>query len=119
MSAPNPLFTGEANLAPLTTFADGPVKVADVSFTDGAVTHWHSHEGGQMLVVCEGQGRTQERGGPIVTLAPGDVVKVEPGVEHWHGAIEGCSMRHVAIHAGTTTWGEAPFAADGQPASAG
>lgn len=108
-AATGPRFAGTAELSPLTAFVEGPVKVADVSFTDGAVTHWHSHEGGQVLLVCGGNGRTQERGGPVVALSPGDVVVVAPGVEHWHGATVGCDMRHVAIHGGVTTWGEAPF----------
>lgn len=104
-----PRFAGAAQLAHVASFVDGPVKVGDVSFTDGAVTHWHSHEGGQVIVVCEGEGRTQERGGPVVMLSPGDVAVVAPGVEHWHGAAVGNDMRHVAVHGGVTTWGEAPL----------
>jgi quercetin dioxygenase-like cupin family protein len=43
-----------------------------------------------------------------VELAPGDLVSVPPGEEHWHGAAEGGSMTHLAVSLGTTDWGDPP-----------
>jgi hypothetical protein len=35
--------------------------------------------------------------GPIEDIAPGDVVWIEPGEKHWHGASPTTAMTHVAI----------------------
>jgi len=85
-----------------------PARVLLVAFEDGARTHWHSHSGGQVLHVVQGRGRTQARGERVVDLAPGDLVSVPPGEEHWHGAAEGEAMTHLAISLGTTDWGGPP-----------
>ncbi|MCW2903151.1 MAG: transcriptional regulator [Streptosporangiaceae bacterium] len=62
-----------------------PVTIGSVHFTPRARTAWHSHTVGQTLYVTEGEGRVQSRGGPRVTIRPGDVVS-SPGDEwHWHG----------------------------------
>ncbi len=49
-------------------------------------TYWHSHEGGFILFVQEGRARTQQRGGPMRELGPGEIDYTPPGVEHWHGS---------------------------------
>ena len=56
-----------------------------------------SSGGGQILFVTDGEGRHQIRGGEIETLHPGDVVAVEPDVEHWHGAAPDSWFSHVAV----------------------
>lgn len=86
------------------------VRVLVVSFEDGARTHWHSHEGGQLIHVIEGEGRVQTRGEPPAELREGDVVIAEPGEEHWHGAAPGAGMRHLAVSVGQTRWLEPPDA---------
>ena len=53
--------------------------------------------GGQILLILSGQGRYQERGGEIQVLNAGDVVKILPDVEHWHGAAPDAWMVHVSI----------------------
>ena len=103
-----PAFTGDVNLERVADLPALPVAVNRVSFPDGAVTHWHSHEGGQVLQVVSGEGRYQERGGAERPLRPGDTVIAEAGVEHWHGAAAGHDMVHVAFSSGTSTWGDAP-----------
>ncbi len=75
-----------------------------ITFENGARTHWHSHDGGQVLHVMEGQGLVQSRGEAVRRLRPGDVVSSAPGEEHWHGAAEGATMRHLAVSIGTTRW---------------
>jgi quercetin dioxygenase-like cupin family protein len=102
-------FTGPVSqVAVHTSTEPETARVLLVGFNDGARTHWHTHSGGQVLHVVEGRGRTQVRGQAPVDLAPGDLVSVPPGEEHWHGAAEGEAMTHLAISMGTTDWGDPP-----------
>ena len=68
-----------------------------VTFQPGARTAWHSHPLGQTLIVTAGTGRIQQRGGPIEEIRQGDVVRIPPGVKHWHGAAPDTAMTHIAI----------------------
>lgn len=74
------------------------VGCAHVRFSPGARTAWHSHPHGQTLYVTDGVGLVARRGAEPVEIRPGDVVVVEPGEEHWHGAAPGRFMAHVALH---------------------
>jgi quercetin dioxygenase-like cupin family protein len=76
-----------------------PARVggAIVTFEPGARTAWHAHPLGQTLIVTSGCGRIQREGGPIETIRPGDVVWIEPGEKHWHGASPTTAMTHIAI----------------------
>lgn len=106
-------FTGEVWID--TVAAPPPparVQSANVHFTPGARTHWHTHPLGQTIWVTEGVGRCQRRGGPVEELRPGDRVWFEPGEDHWHGAAPDRLMVHVAIQeadesGSPVTWGEA------------
>ena len=73
------------------------VTSADVRFTPGARTAWHHHPKGQTLYVTDGVGLVARRGGGVQEIRPGDVVYIEPGEEHWHGATPDRFMAHVAI----------------------
>jgi len=80
---PNPNFTGGA----VTAMEEKPAgNIAHFKFEPGSRTKWHSHEGGQIILVEEGVGRTQVRGGPMIELHAGETIYCPPGVEHWHGA---------------------------------
>lgn len=68
-----------------------------VTFEPGARTNWHSHPGGQVLLVTEGKGYYQERGQPIRVIKKGDAVKCPRGIEHWHGASPDTQLAHIAI----------------------
>jgi 4-carboxymuconolactone decarboxylase len=68
-----------------------------VTFEPGARTAWHSHPGGQILIVTAGNGRVQQWGGPIEEIRAGDVVRIPVGQKHWHGAAPHSSMTHLAI----------------------
>ena len=68
-----------------------------VTFEPGARTAWHSHPGGQILIVTAGIGRVQPWGGPIEEIQVGDVVRIPAGQKHWHGASPQASMTHLAI----------------------
>lgn len=71
--------------------------VANVTFEPGCRNFWHKHQSMQILLVTEGKGWYQESGKPAQPLLPGDVVKVQPGVKHWHGAVKDSWFAHIAI----------------------
>jgi quercetin dioxygenase-like cupin family protein len=96
-------FTGDVWADMVVDQTDG-VMVANVFFTPGARTHWHTHERGQVLVVVGGEGRARTREGGGGKLTPGDVVWIPPGEEHWHGAGPGSYMLHLAISLGAADW---------------
>ena len=91
------------------------VTINSVSFAPGARTHWHSHDGGQVLVVTSGSGRVYDRDGEGSAISAGDVVFIEPGVEHWHGAAAGQHMVHLAISITGHDWLEPVSDADYEP----
>ena len=95
---PSDWFTGAVRIDPLfNPFDSKRVQGASVTFEPGARTAWHTHPLGQTIIVTEGRGRAQRRGGPIQEIGPGDVVWFEPGEEHWHGAAPDASMTHIAV----------------------
>jgi quercetin dioxygenase-like cupin family protein len=103
--------TGSAWITPLAA-PEGVsrTRVDRVRFAPGARTHWHRHPLGQVLVVTEGTGYVQRRGGPALLIRAGDTVRVAAGEWHWHGATDTTPMTHLAIE-------EIP--ADGTPAEIG
>jgi len=102
-------FTGDADQRLIHAQLDPePVRVSFVRFQPGATTHWHSHSGGQVLHVVDGEGRAQDRGAEVVVLQPGDTVTAAAGQEHWHGAAPGSAMTHLAVTIGQVTWKEPP-----------
>ena len=94
----NPNFSGEAWLEMFVTAADSmDCTVGNVTFAPGVRNNWHAHPGGQILLCTSGKGLYQEKGGAIRELHPGDVVKIAPGVIHWHGAAPGSGFTHIAV----------------------
>ncbi|HWC22798.1 MAG TPA: cupin domain-containing protein [Flexivirga sp.] len=73
------------------------IGCAHVRFAPGARTAWHSHPKGQTLYVTDGIGFVARRGGEVTEIRPGDVVFIEPGEEHWHGATADRFMAHIAM----------------------
>ena len=106
---PSPPFTGEAYIQqmiqpdtvfnfPATnniTFAPG---LHYVVFEPGVYNAWHTHAGGQVLIVTDGVGYHQIEGQPVEVLHPGDVAQCPPGVKHWHGAAPGSRFAHLAAN---------------------
>lgn len=72
-------------------------SVGMVDFMPGARTAWHTHPVGQFLLVTEGKGWVQEEGQPMREIKVGDVVWIEAGIKHWHGAAKDNRMSHLAI----------------------
>jgi quercetin dioxygenase-like cupin family protein len=91
-------FTGSARVD--TLFAvEQPSRIsgARVTFEPGARTAWHTHPLGQTLIVTAGAGWVQRQGGPVEEMREGDVVRIPPGVRHWHGATRTNRMTHIAL----------------------
>ncbi|MBT3324656.1 MAG: cupin domain-containing protein [Gemmatimonadales bacterium] len=81
------------------------VRLYRVSFAEGARTNWHVHDDAQLLFGLAGTCVVVDRAGTELVLAEGDVVVIEAGNEHWHGAAPGTAGAHLAINLGTnTTW---------------
>ena len=77
--------------------APGAARMACVTFSPGARTHWHTHPHGQILHVLRGAGRVQREGEPVQEILPGDTVFIAPGEKHWHGAAPTTAVTHIAI----------------------
>lgn len=79
--SPNPNFTGEVWLAPLSEKKELNVPMANVTFEPGCRNSWHSHKAGQLLIATAGIGYYQEKGQPARRLFPGDIVEIAPDVD--------------------------------------
>ena len=91
-------FTGTTKLQRLVAQDDiWNSSIANVTFDAGARTNWHKHSGGQILLVTAGEGRYQEKGKEIQIIKKGDVVKIPPDTEHWHGAAPDGEFAHISI----------------------
>jgi quercetin dioxygenase-like cupin family protein len=73
-------------------------SIGNVTFEPGARTNWHKHPGGQILLITDGLGYYQEKGKPAQLIRKGDIVRIPPDIEHWHGAAPDCSLTHIAIN---------------------
>ncbi|HWN89254.1 MAG TPA: cupin domain-containing protein [Chitinophagaceae bacterium] len=76
-------------------------QIANVVFEQGARNNWHTHPGGQVLIVTEGEGYYQEKGKPVQLLQKGEVVNIPPDVKHWHGASHDSGFTHIAVNPNT------------------
>lgn len=91
-------FVGESSLNMLSTER---VVIGNVTFEPGCRNNWHIHHttqgGGQILLCTAGRGWIQEWGKPARVLHAGDVVKIAPGIKHWHGAAKDSWFAHLAV----------------------
>lgn len=81
--------------------------ISEVAYEPGARLDWHKHPGGQILLITEGTGFYQERGKPKQTIRKGDIIKCQPGVEHWHGSTPQSGITYIATtpaQNGPTVW---------------
>ncbi len=97
----NPNFTG-GTVTPVKENSDG--NIAHFRFEAGARTKWHIHERGQIILVEEGVGLTQVKGGPVIELHAGEAIYCPPGVAHWHGAAPHAGGVQYNISRGGITW---------------
>jgi len=103
-------FTGDAFVNFLIPDMDGVYncQVYDVLFEPGCRNDWHIHAGGQLLLCTDGVGYYQEKGKPARRLQKGDIVEIQPDIEHWHGAAPDSIFTHIGISTntqkGAATW---------------
>ncbi|MEE1899435.1 cupin domain-containing protein [Flavobacterium rakeshii] len=105
-------FTGNAynyGLVPMdSTYT---TLVGNVYFEPGARSNWHTHPGGQILIITDGIGYHQIEGQPVEVMHKGDVVKCPPNVRHWHGASKDSDLQQMYIvpniEKGIVEWMEA------------
>lgn len=82
-------------------------NIAMATFAPGARLHWHTHPAGQILLFTDGTGYYQEKGKPRQTVRKGEIIKCQPGVEHWHGATPTSGVTYLATtptQKGRTIW---------------
>ena len=80
------------------------ISTSRLRFPKGSRSNWHTHSWGQLLMVEQGSGVTQERGGPVRLVRPGEPWFTKAGVEHWHGASPSEDMLQLTIYEGTVNW---------------
>ncbi len=90
---PNGVITGHAVRLPNTE-----VATLRIRFDAGARTIWHTHVGPQVILVQEGVGRFQQKGGPIVELRPGQAFYAPPNIPHWHGAAPDAAVTMLSLY---------------------
>ena len=75
-------------------------------FEPASRTYWHSHPGGQLILIEEGRALVQERGKPVRALGPGESIFTGPNVLHWHGAAptQAMTQLNVGFPGGATKW---------------
>lgn len=101
-AAPDPAnFTGKVMSHPT-----DDIRVLRLMFEPAARTNWHSHAGGQTIIVEKGRLRAMERGGTAgKDFGPAQTYVTAAGVEHWHGALPNAPLTQIAVSFGATKWG--------------
>jgi quercetin dioxygenase-like cupin family protein len=96
----------------------GNLGIRRFEFTAGSRYYWHTHNWApQVLMMENGKGLVQVRGGPVILLLPNQPIIIPKGVEHWHGAApdEGGVQWNIYDGlgvAGSVTWGDSVTAAE-------
>lgn len=96
-------FSGRAFLSPLTKEPGLNCPIFNVTFEPGCRNNWHSHSGGQILIVVGGIGYYQIKKAPAHILLPGDIVEIPANVIHWHGAAPHSWFSHLSVETNTQT----------------
>ena len=97
-------FTGNSHLATLQpknlgTEEKTALPMSNVTFEPGCRNNWHIHHNARQILICvSGRGWYQEWGKPAIALKAGDVIDIQEGVKHWHGAQKDCWFQHIATH---------------------
>ncbi len=107
-----PLSAQPAAPAPQSNFMGGnptqldakAIRTLRLRFPAGSRSNWHSHSHGQLLMAESGKGRTQDRGGPVVEVTPGQPWFTKAGIEHWHGAAPDEAIEQLTIYEGEVKW---------------
>jgi quercetin dioxygenase-like cupin family protein len=99
-------FEGDVTLQRLVRTEDSKeIELLGVWFSAGGRTRPHIHDVDQVLHIVEGQGVVADEHETLLVKA-GDVVTVQGGVWHWHGATPHSAMMHISIRkqGNSTNW---------------
>ncbi|MSP79324.1 MAG: cupin domain-containing protein [Dehalococcoidia bacterium] len=97
-STDSPLFTGGPVTRQDLIGADSSkfFNMAIVHFSPGSRNKFHVHSSDQVLLVTEGVGivatEAEQR-----TVTVGDVIHVQAGEKHWHGATKTSTFSHITV----------------------
>ncbi len=106
--APAENFQGHVEMEAILDDSAYGVRQNRVHFHDGGRTNWHLHVGSQVLYFVEGKGMVEELDGTLLETEEGDIVHVQPGARHRHGARDGQSAVHIAVTLGESIWDNDP-----------
>ena len=90
-------FSGKSWNAPLTFNKELNVPMNNITFEPGCRNNWHTHTGGQILIAIGGTGYYQQRDKEAIRMEAGDIIEIEPNIEHWHGAAPDSWFSHIGI----------------------
>lgn len=97
-------FSGDAFQSSIGATQTSKATAALIRLAPGVRGNWHTHADGQLIHVVHGAGVVGRRGQAPLELAPGDVVWIEPGEEHYHGATDAQELGQLALSFGPITW---------------
>jgi quercetin dioxygenase-like cupin family protein len=99
ISAPQANFTGSVR-----SLEASDLRAVRFQYDAGARSHWHVHEGNQILILEQGRGRVQLQGQPVREMVPNQPVFLPGGVPHWHGAAPDQGLTQIAVNIGGVKW---------------
>jgi quercetin dioxygenase-like cupin family protein len=67
-----------------------------INFPKGVRTKFHTHSGDQILIITKGYGKVCNEEEEL-DVTEGDMVLINAGENHWHGATEETTMSHITI----------------------
>ena len=76
-------FTGQAYLASISNNEALGTHISNVTFEPGCRNNWHSHTGGQLLLVTAGRGYYQEKGEPVPGRRARASTNIMRNAENW------------------------------------
>lgn len=93
----SPIFIGDVVKQNLVSDGDAASqRITAVTFRNGARNKWHRHATEQVLVTTDGHGIVADDQQEL-RVSRGDIVLIQPGERHWHGAQPGQDFTHLSI----------------------
>lgn len=91
------LFTGSVYAQTVIEHQDSDnFNFAIINFPIGVRTKFHTHTGDQILIITKGYGKVCNEEEEL-DVTEGDMVLINAGENHWHGATDETTMSHITI----------------------
>ena len=92
-----PLFTGDVTLqSPFADVDAADLSITYVHFSKGVRNKSHTHSNDQVLIVTKGKGIVATKG-KEERVSEGDIIWVQAGETHWHGADKDGDFTHISV----------------------